>query len=65
MTKPHPSSLSITDSPSRPEQTHLAMQLMAAGVPLTLLLDLASALDSQEVYDREPGSADWLLAGVA
>jgi hypothetical protein len=55
----------MTDQPTHPEQTHLAMQLMASGVPLTLLLDLAGALDSQEVYDREPGSADWLLAGVA
>jgi hypothetical protein len=65
MTKPHQSSPRITDRPTRPEQTHLAMELMAAGVPLTLLLDLASALDSREVYDREPGSADWLMAGVA
>jgi hypothetical protein len=65
MTKPDQSSPPLTDGAPRQEQTHLAMQLMAAGVPLTLLLDLAGGLDSQEVYDREPGSADWLLAGVA
>jgi hypothetical protein len=64
MTEPQHSSF-VTDSPSQPEQTHLAMELMAAGVPLTLLLDLAGALDSREVYEREPGSADWLMAGVA
>jgi hypothetical protein len=47
------------------DQTNVAMDLLAAGVPLTLLLDLASALDSHEVYDREPGVADWLAASVA
>jgi hypothetical protein len=47
------------------DQTNVAMDLLAAGVPLTLLLDLASALDSHEVYDREPGVADWLVASVA
>jgi hypothetical protein len=47
------------------DQTNVAMDLLAAGVPLTLLLDLASPLDSREVYDREPGSADWLVASVA
>ena len=47
------------------DQTHVAMDLLAAGVPLTLLLDLASSLDSHEVYDREPGVADWLVASVA
>jgi hypothetical protein len=47
------------------DQTNMAMDLLAAGVPLTLLLDLATALDSHEVYDREPGSADWLVASVA
>jgi hypothetical protein len=47
------------------DQTNVAMDLLAAGVPLSLLLDLATALDSHEVYDREPGSADWLVASVA
>jgi hypothetical protein len=47
------------------DQTNVAMDLLAAGVPLTLLLDLATTLDSHEVYDREPGTADWLVASVA
>jgi hypothetical protein len=47
------------------DQTNVAMDLLAAGVPLTLLLDLALTLDSHEVYDREPGVADWLVASVA
>jgi hypothetical protein len=47
------------------DQTNVAMDLLAAGVPLTLLLDLATAVDSHEVYDREPGVADWLAASVA
>jgi hypothetical protein len=47
------------------DQTNVAMDLLAAGVPLSLLLDLASALDSHEVYAREPGVADWLVASVA
>jgi hypothetical protein len=47
------------------DQTNVAMDLLAAGVPLSLLLDLATTLDSHEVYDREPGSADWLVASVA
>jgi hypothetical protein len=51
--------------PTQLDQTIVAMDLLAAGVPLTLLLDLATTLDSREVYDREPGSADWLVASVA
>jgi hypothetical protein len=47
------------------DQTNVAMDLLAAGVPLSLLLDLATALDSHEVYEREPGVADWLAASVA
>ena len=52
-------------APGGPSQTAMAMNLLAAGVPLTLLLDLATGLDSHEVYDREPGSADWLSVKVA
>lgn len=66
MTEPHQSSRSNSeDSMTQLDQTYMAMDLLAAGVPLTLLLDLATALDSHEVYDREPGSADWLWARVA
>jgi hypothetical protein len=65
MTEPYESSTLTVADFTQLDQTHLAMDLMAAGVPLTLLLDLATALDSHEVYDREPGSADWLVAHVA
>jgi hypothetical protein len=64
MTDPDQSTQSVAD-PTQLDQTDVAMDLLAAGVPLTLLLDLATALDSHEVYDREPGSADWLVASVA
>jgi hypothetical protein len=39
-----------------------ALALLEAGIPLTLLLDLAVPVDSSEVYNAEPGMADWLPA---
>ena len=42
-----------------------AMDLLAAGIPLTLLLDLATPVHSAEIYALEAGAADWLYAGVA
>jgi hypothetical protein len=42
-----------------------ALELLAAGVPLTLLLDLATPVHSQEIYALEAGEANWLYAGVA
>jgi hypothetical protein len=65
MTEPYESSSPIRGNLTQLDQTNVAMDLLAAGVPLTLLLDLASSLDSHEVYDREPGVADWLVASVA
>jgi hypothetical protein len=65
MTEPYESSRPITGSFTQLDQTNVAMDLLAAGIPLTLLLDLASAMDSHEVYEREPGVADWLVASVA
>jgi hypothetical protein len=44
------------------DPTHDALDLLAAGVPLTLVLDLASDVTSEEIYEAEPGSADWLTA---
>jgi hypothetical protein len=42
------------------------LALLEAGIPLTLLLDLATPIHSSDVYRIEPGAADWLLtAGVA
>jgi hypothetical protein len=43
-------------------QTELAIDLLTARIPLTLLIDLASGVDSREIYAREPGIADWLPA---
>jgi hypothetical protein len=42
------------------EHTHEAFELLGDAVPLTLLLDLARTVDSEEIYAEEPGSADWL-----
>jgi hypothetical protein len=65
MTEPYQSSHPTAGDIAQLDQTNVAMDLLAAGVPLSLLLDLASSLDSREVYDREPGVADWLVASVA
>lgn len=42
-----------------------AFDLLKCGVPLTLLLDLATPIHSAEVYEHEAGQADWLHAVVA
>jgi len=48
------------------DDTDTALALLEAGIPLTLLLDLATPVHSADVYQTEPGAADWLLtAGVA
>jgi hypothetical protein len=47
------------------QETTIALSLLAAGVPLTLLLDLATPIHSHEIYVTEAGTADWLHAGVA
>jgi hypothetical protein len=39
------------------------MRLLSAGVPLTLLLDLAMPVDSAAIAAAEGGSAAWLVAG--
>lgn len=41
----------------------VVMRLLAARVPVTLLVDLAEPPDADEVYVLEGGCADW-LAGV-
>ncbi|MDQ1695791.1 MAG: hypothetical protein QOJ03_1144 [Frankiaceae bacterium] len=38
------------------------MNLLAAHVPVTLLLDLAAPPDADEVYATEGGTADWLVS---
>jgi hypothetical protein len=54
---------------TRSTETHdemtTALELLSAGVPLTLLLDLATPVHSREIYSFEAGEADWLFAGVA
>jgi hypothetical protein len=47
------------------EESDTALELLEAGIPLTLLLDLATPIHSSDVYKTEPGAADWLEAGVA
>lgn len=47
------------------DEVHTAMELLGAGIPLTLLLDLATPVHSAELYSLEAGAADWLYAGVA
>ncbi len=43
------------------------MELLAAGIPLTLLLDLADANGPQSrgILEEEPGDASWLRPRVA
>ena len=54
-TAPHPTDRS----------TASAFALLADGVPLSLLLDLASAVPSRELFRDEPGDTGWLDARVA
>lgn len=42
-----------------------AFNLLKAGVPLTLLLDLATPIHSSEIYETEAGDANWLHVGAA
>jgi hypothetical protein len=43
----------------------VAMRLLRDGIPLSLLLDLAAPVHSDDLYRVEAGNADWLRAGVA
>jgi hypothetical protein len=47
------------------EESDTALELLHAGIPLTLLLDLAMPIHSTDVYRTEPGAADWLEVVVA
>jgi hypothetical protein len=38
--------------------------ILAAGIPLTLLLDLAYAPNSAQIYAEEGGDANWLQPAV-
>lgn len=39
----------------------LAMRLLADGVPLTLLIDLATPPHSKELYRSEAAEPEWLV----
>jgi hypothetical protein len=41
-------------------QNDQVMSMLAARVPVTLLLDLAAPPKADEIYAAEGGSADWL-----
>jgi len=47
------------------DEVNTVLMLLGAGIPLTLLLDLATPIHSADVYHEERGVADWLAAGVA
>jgi hypothetical protein len=46
----------------RMDEVDTALALLEAGIPLTLLLDLATPVHSADVYRTERGSADWIHA---
>lgn len=46
------------------DESDTALELLGAGIPLTLLLDLATPIHSTDVYRTEPGAADWLEVSV-
>ncbi|MGN6474460.1 MAG: hypothetical protein ACTHK4_12545 [Mycobacteriales bacterium] len=43
----------------------LALRLLSDGVPLSLLIDLATPPHSDEIYRAEAGDAEWLVAAPA
>ncbi|HVM28571.1 MAG TPA: hypothetical protein VM433_13000 [Mycobacteriales bacterium] len=54
-----------TPQPAPHSPTQDALALLACGVPLSLLLDLAMPLDSVEVYGAEPADTRWVPTAVA
>jgi hypothetical protein len=46
-------------------ELEVALRLLSEGVPLSLLLDLATPPHSDEIYQTEPGETDWLVATPA
>jgi hypothetical protein len=59
------SNTSMTSPMSEPiDPATAAADLLCAHVPLTLLIDLATTVDSRDIYAAEPGDADWLPAAV-
>jgi hypothetical protein len=56
--------ISGTRSPEL-DEIDTVLSLLEAHIPLSLLLDLATPVHSNEVYLTEPGVADWLSAASA
>jgi hypothetical protein len=54
-----------TAAPAAPDRTDAAFALLAGGVPLSLLLDLAGAVHSGELYREETGDTRWVPTAVA
>jgi hypothetical protein len=44
------------------DEVETALALLEAGIPLTLLLDLATPVHSADVYRTERGCTDWVHA---
>ena len=45
------------------EDGSMLMRMLTERVPLTLLLDLVSPPDAEELYHVEGGAAEWLRGG--
>jgi hypothetical protein len=43
----------------------IALRLLSDGVPLSLLLDLATPPHSSDIYNDEVGDADWLIGATS
>ena len=43
----------------------LALRLLSEGVPLSLLIDLATPPHSDEIYRAELGESEWLVGAPA
>ncbi|MBV9485720.1 MAG: hypothetical protein JO246_06645 [Frankiaceae bacterium] len=50
-----------TVSPHQTPRPVPPMNLLAAGVPLSLLIDLVAPIRSTDLYAAEPGQANWLV----
>ncbi|HVW81752.1 MAG TPA: hypothetical protein VHB69_12520 [Mycobacteriales bacterium] len=46
--------------PDEMDATAHCMQLLADGVPLSLLIDLATPVHSREIYRSEPADTSWV-----
>ena len=56
---------SVPGAARRPADSDVALALLRAGVPLSLLLDLAAAVPSGEIFADEGGDTSWVPARVA